>query len=83
MSGSQVNASQVPPASDPRWAAVATGRLTRPWESLAFKIMITRIVRSTADDASPANVGECVQQLRDFFLRNPKVADVDLKKILA
>jgi len=73
----------LPPSSDPRWTSVATGKIHRPWSNLAMKIMMSRITRETARDASTANVQKCAAEIFAFFQKNLKIASDDLAAILA
>lgn len=72
----------LPPATDARWVSVATGKLNRPWSCLAMKIMMTRVLRETAQDSSSANVQKCAGEVHAFFQKNLKIASDDLTAIL-
>jgi hypothetical protein len=72
----------LPPSTDPCWRAVASGKISRPWASLAMKIMMTRILRETALDPSNANVQRCANEIYGFFQKNAKLAASDLSAIL-
>ncbi len=71
----------IPPKTDQRWKDVATGKLSRPWESLALKIMMTRITNTTKAD--PSSIDKCAEEIHDFFEKNIKTAQHDLSAILA
>ncbi len=71
----------LPPKSDPRWRDIATGKLTKPWQSLALKIMITRIGSSVKADPSDANTQKGADEIYDFFAKNMKIAQADLQSI--
>lgn len=72
----------LPPKTDQHWKDVATGKINHPWESLALKIMMTRIVNATKADPSPATVEKCAGEIHDFFEKNMKTAQHDLAAIL-
>lgn len=71
----------LPARSDACWRDVATGRINRPWNMLAMKIMMTRIVRETGVDPSASNVGRCADEIYEFFEKNLKIAQADLALI--
>lgn len=71
----------LPPKTDQHWRDVATGKISKPWEMLALKILMTRITTSTAADPSPANVDKCAAEIHDFFEKNMKLAQKDLAGI--
>jgi len=71
----------LPARNDPRWRDVATGRISRPWNTLAMKIMMTRILRETGTDPSVSNVGRCSDEIYAFFEKNLKIAQADLALI--
>lgn len=67
--------------NDPRWRDVATGRISRPWNTLAMKIMMTRILRETSADPSTTNIAKCSDEIYAFFEKNHKIAQADLALI--
>lgn len=71
----------VPPLTDSRWRDVATGKLAKPWQLLAVKIMMTRITGLTKADPSPATVSKCVEEIHSFFAKNVQIAQADLTAI--
>jgi hypothetical protein len=71
----------VPPVSHPRWREVATGRLIRPWQTLALKIMMTRISANVSKDGSPKSVEVAANEIYSFFVKNQKIAGPDLAAI--
>jgi hypothetical protein len=73
----------LPPATDQRWRDIATGKIVKPWNMLALKIMMTRIANSTKADPSPANVDKCAQEIRAFFEKNMKLAQQDLAAVFS
>ncbi len=72
----------VPSVTDRRWRDVATGKINRPWSSLAMRILMTRILRETAQDSSMSNVQRCAGELQAFFVKNANIAQTDLAAIL-
>jgi hypothetical protein len=72
----------LPPAGDARWQAVASGKVTRDWSSLAMKIMMKRIQRDVGLDPSPENVRKCAVAIHAFFQKNARVAAEDLAAVL-
>jgi hypothetical protein len=73
--------SAVPAKSDARWRDVVSGKIVKPWQMLALKIMITRMIPSIKADPSPANVQARVDELHAFFEKNLKLAQADLTAI--
>jgi hypothetical protein len=72
----------LPPSTDARWLRVAEGKVTRTWSNLAMKILMTRILRETAQDPSSANVQKCAGEIHAFFQKNCKIASDDLAAVL-
>lgn len=73
----------LPPPSAACWRDAATGKTSKPWQMLALKIMMTRLVSSTKTDPSPANVEKCAKELYDFFEKNGKLAQADLSALVS
>lgn len=71
----------LPARNDQRWRDLATGRIDRPWSSLAMKIMMARVLRETAADGSSGNISRCVEEIYGFFEKNHKIAQADLALI--
>jgi hypothetical protein len=74
---------ELPPPSDPCWANIATGRQSRPWQSLEVKLRLARAKASTKNDSSPANVEFCAKEIHDWFQANRDKACQDLIAIKA
>ena len=64
------------------WQDVATGKIAKPWESLALKIMMTRITAETKRDPTPATIQKCAEEIYSFFEKNIKIAQNDLAGIV-
>lgn len=71
----------LPPRTHPSWNAVTTGQIKRQWNSLAVKIMMSRIAQEIAKDSSPANVQRHGDELYTFFKKNEIVAAKDIASI--
>lgn len=73
----------VPPASDPRWGDLVSGKATPDFDFLAVRILIGTITRKVTKDQSAANLEKCTSELREFFAQNADLPPVqnDLKKI--
>jgi hypothetical protein len=71
----------VPAKTDPRWRDVVSGKIVKPWQMLALKIMITRFITSIKADPSPANIQARVDEIHAFFEKNLKLAQADLTAI--
>lgn len=69
----------LPARNDPRWRDVATGRINRPWNTLAMRIMMTRILRETSGDLG--STSRCADEIFSFFEKNHKIAQADLALI--
>ncbi len=73
----------LPPTTDPRWTDIVMGKKTVNWELLAAKILMMRIVSSSKTDSSPENIKKCVEEIHNFFEKNLKLAQNDLKNMFA
>jgi len=73
----------VPPASDPRWSDIVSGKEMPDFGFLAVRILVGTIGRKLAKDQSGANLEKCTRELREFFAQNADLPPVqeDLKKI--
>ena len=73
----------VPPKTKPQWADIVTGKKVYELKFLAAKILLGRLVRTTAASPTPANVREAVDQLHTLFEKNSAAPTVqtDLKTI--
>ena len=71
----------VPAKTDPHWREVAMGKITRPWQMLALKIMMMRITNTIKSDNSSATSGRSVDEIHAFFEKNLKFAQDDLRFI--
>ncbi|EPR44320.1 hypothetical protein dsx2_1681 [Desulfovibrio sp. X2] len=73
----------IPAKTDQKWKDLITGKTTFALKFLAAKILLGRLTRSAADNPSPDNVRQCVEQIHDLFTKNehiPAVQD-DIKTI--
>ena len=57
------------------------GKKQYQFQLLAAKIMMSRIILSTKNDSSPQNVNKCVNEVYEFFVKNEKIAQNDIKQI--
>lgn len=71
----------LPPVSDPHWRDLVMGNISKAWELLALKIMMTRIVAACKADPSAATVEKYTKEVHDFFEKNMKLAQNDLHAI--
>lgn len=73
----------LPAPTNPAWRDIATGKINKPWELLALKIMLTRLRNELRTDSSPPNTEKCAQEVRAFFVKNLRVAQRDLRQIFS
>jgi hypothetical protein len=73
----------VPPKTASCWRDIATGKIVKPWEALALKIMMMRISNTVKADPSAANVDKCAGEIYEFFVKNQKIAQKDIASILS
>ncbi len=74
----------IPGETHPGWLKVISGQGDHSMEFLATKLLLGRLNQSYKRDSSPANLKQCVLELREFFQKNehlPK-AQNDLKRII-
>lgn len=71
----------LPPRTHPNWNAVAAGKITRPWSTLAVKIMMARIAQDVARDPSAGSVNKCADEIYAFFKKNEAIAARDIEAI--
>ncbi len=71
----------LPPASHYIWKEMVLGKKQYQFQLLAAKIMMSRIILSTKNDSSPQNVNKCVGEVHEFFVKNEKIAQNDIKQI--
>lgn len=72
---------QIPPLTDARWAQIASGKISKPWSSLAMKIMMARVLRETAQDKTPGCVNRNAAEIHAFFSKNLSVAEADFRAV--
>ncbi|MCM2324512.1 MAG: hypothetical protein NDJ90_14735 [Oligoflexia bacterium] len=73
----------LPPATDPRWGEIITGKSKYPFDFLAAKIFVARASMDVVRDSSPTNVQQLCGELRELFSTNSRLASVkrDLQRI--
>jgi len=71
----------VPPKTDPRWRALVTGKRDLTFKLLATKIAFNRI-RRLAEHGDEASIKEAIDLCHDYFIKNEKIAESDLKMAL-
>lgn len=64
-----------------RWRDLASGKIRIEFQSLAAKIMMTRILNNTKANSSSENIQRCAEEVQLFFEKNEKFAHTDLVKI--
>jgi hypothetical protein len=67
----------VPAKTDPRWRNLVLGTQPVVPKLLALKFMLSRITLATRNDQSPATVQKGIDELFEFFQRNPKIVAAD------
>lgn len=74
---------RVPPANDPLWTEIVTGKARCDFEFLAIKILLGTLGRTWAKNPSPVILRECANELREFFAQNADLPSVrnDLKRL--
>jgi hypothetical protein len=74
----------IPGETHPGWLKAISGQAAQNMEFLATKLLLGRLNQSYKRDASPANLKQCVAELRAFFEKNQNLPKVqgDLKKII-
>jgi hypothetical protein len=60
----------LPQKTDPRWAALVTGKTSKPLKLLALKLMLMRMSMECKRDPSPAAITKNVNELYDYFTKN-------------
>ncbi len=71
----------LPDKSDQRWKELVTGKKKYTFKSLPTKILLGRVVLRAEMDTSPENVTKCVNEVYDYFTKNIKIVENDLKQI--
>lgn len=71
----------IPDISDPKWRELVLGNKQYTFQSLGVKIMMSRILRSTANDPSQGNVVRCIAEVYEFFSKNHINNSRDLQQI--
>lgn len=66
----------VPPATDPVWRSVVTGKSKYALDFLAAKIMLGRLALQIQKDPSAENIAECARTLRDVYAENTNLPSV-------
>lgn len=67
----------LPPTTDRRWRDLVLGVSPTSPKLLALKFMLTRITLAAKKDPSPAGIQAGIQELHDFFIKNPKIVQAD------
>lgn len=65
-----------------RWRDIASGKIKIEFQSLAAKIMMTRILNNTKANFTEVNIQRCADEVQLFFEKNEKFALTDLAKII-
>jgi hypothetical protein len=73
----------LPLSSHRCWKDIVTGKIDKKWDSLALKIMMTRISNDIRQDSSPATIEKFAKEVRAFFEKNAYAAQRDLQKIVS
>jgi hypothetical protein len=60
----------LPPKTDGRWAALVTGKNTKPLKQLSLKLMLTRMSMDSKKDPSSAGIAKNVDELHGYFAKN-------------
>lgn len=71
----------VPASTNTKWKDLVTGKTQYQFNLLGLRILMGRILLSTRTDPSLSNVNQAVEEIRDFFVKNEKIATQDLNKI--
>jgi hypothetical protein len=73
----------IPPASDPKWRDVVTGKLKPTFEFMGINVLLCRVALAVTANPSPDSIAKGVGELRQIFEKNAAVPKVqsDLKKI--
>jgi len=72
----------LPPKTDARWQAIATGKTPVVVSSLAAQMLIKRVTTSVQSDPTPANVSKHVNELHAFFEKFPHTISGELAAFL-
>jgi len=67
----------LPPKSDPRWHDLVLGRNPNPPKLLALKFLLTRVSLAAKKDSSPTAIQKGVDELYEFFQKNPRIVEAD------
>lgn len=71
----------IPPVSDSKWIDLVLGKDEYHFYLLGLKILMSRVLKSTTNDATTANVNRCVNEVYEFFTKNEKIVQKDLQQI--
>jgi hypothetical protein len=71
----------VPAVNHPKWKELVLGKGQYQFQSLAAKILLSRILNSVKNDMSEANISKCVKEVYEFFVKNEAIAQGDIQKI--
>lgn len=71
----------LPEKSDERWKDLVTGKKKYKFKSLPTKILLGRVVLRAEMDTSPENVNKCINEVYEYFDKNRKVVETDIKQI--
>lgn len=74
----------IPDVHHPVWGRVITDGTRSDLQMLAVKILLSRLVLTYKNDPTPAVLGTCARDLREFFVKNQNLpkAQQDLAAIL-
>jgi hypothetical protein len=68
----------IPPKTDARWRSLVSGTNSTPITVLALKFMLTRMAQDVHHDPSPATLDRNVDELHQFFVKNPRMVAADV-----
>ena len=71
----------LPGPTDPRWAALVTGRRKIEPQFLALRLLMQRIAMKTRRDQSPTTVGQLSRELYEFCVKYENLLGSDLRQI--
>jgi hypothetical protein len=68
---------QLPSKMDRRWRDLVLGANTTPPKLLALKFMLSRLTLAAKKDPSPTAVQKGIDELYEFFSKNPRMVEAD------
>ena len=71
----------LPGPTDPRWAALVTGRRRIQPQFLALRLLMQRIAMKTRRDQSPTTVGQLSREFYDFCVKYEGLLGADIHQI--